>query len=202
MAIDGNPIFKHYNVGDRLQTKALDVPVVFSTHWYSSGFGYRTLSAHELSSAFDLPLWLQPSGEAACNDWLTSESFSKMHPLSLFNVAIDTVLDTLGAADLGVAPSVEGVSHHPMTLADDSGVSLPLIGRYLSHSWVDASLITEKADTADDAGVPTHMWDQRISLVLDVPLFVIETMRKWMFKALLSRANEIFSFVFVPMSWM
>ena len=92
------------------------MPVVFSTHWYNSGFGYRTLSAHKLSSAFDLPLRLQHSGEAACNDWLTSESFSKMHQLSLFNVTMDTVLDALGAVDLGVAPTVEGVSHHPMPL--------------------------------------------------------------------------------------
>jgi hypothetical protein len=57
-----------------------------------------------------------------------------------------------------------------------------LIGKYLPHSWVDDSLITEKAGKADDAGVPIHLWDQRISLVLDVPLLVIETMRKWMFK--------------------
>jgi hypothetical protein len=182
MAIDGNPIFKHYKVGDRLQTKALDVPVVFSTHWYSSGFGYRTLSAHELSSAFDLPLWLHPSGEEACNAWLTSDAFSKMYPLSLFNIVIDTVLDTLGAADLKDAPSNALVSHLPLTLGDDSGVTLPLIGRFLPHSWVDVSLITEKAGKADDAGVPIHLWDQRISLVLEVPLSVIATMRKWLFK--------------------
>ena len=33
------------------------------------------------------------------------------------------------------------------------------MGRWLSNSWIDTSLITEFAKKADNAAVPTHIWD-------------------------------------------
>jgi hypothetical protein len=70
----------------------------------------------------------------------------------------------------------------PVTLVEGFVVKLPLISKYLIQSWVDNSLVMEKAGKLDDAEVPTHPWAQRIAKVLDVPIPVINTVRKWLFK--------------------
>jgi hypothetical protein len=178
-AVNGDPDFKHYKLGDRLRRKELGMHVVFATHWCGSGFGHKKLDAKELSSAFDLPLWMQPTGETAGADWLANGAFEKMNPLMLFNAVLDPALVLIGG-DLSRGPIVKVAM--PEALAEDLGVDLPLIGKYLVHSWVDNALVTKKAGKSDDAGVPTHLWDQRIAQVLDVPVPVIDTMRKWLFK--------------------
>jgi hypothetical protein len=43
---------------------------------------------------------------------------------------------------------------------------LPTLQRFLPHSWVDSTLVTGKASKRDDAGMPSHLSDQR-SPVLD-----------------------------------
>eukprot|EP00978_Attheya_sp_CCMP212_P047073 scaffold421213_cov65-Attheya_sp.AAC.1 len=43
---------------------------------------------------------------------------------------------------------------------------LPLLGVCLSHSWIDSSIVTAKAAKRDNAGIPEHLWNQRIILVL------------------------------------
>ena len=40
---------------------------------------------------------------------------------------------------------------------------IPSLGRYLTHEWIDEKLASAKASKADDAGIPTHMWDMRIT---------------------------------------
>jgi hypothetical protein len=69
VAATGDPPYRHYKVGDWLQQAELELPVVHSTHWCGTGFGRRTLNAQELSSAFDLPLWMQPRDEASSTAW-------------------------------------------------------------------------------------------------------------------------------------
>jgi hypothetical protein len=46
-----------------------------------------------------------------------------------------------------------------------SSTWLPALKKYLPHSWMSAKEST-KAVKNDDAGIPVHMWDQRILLVL------------------------------------
>ena len=60
---------RHYTVSDRLRRKEFLLPVLYATHWCASGYGRRSLSVKELSSAFDLPLWMQPF-EALGERWL------------------------------------------------------------------------------------------------------------------------------------
>ena len=43
-------------------------------------------------------------------------------------------------------------------------------------------MVTEKAGKADNAGVPTQLWDQRVSLVLDVPTRILDIVRKALFR--------------------
>lgn len=51
---------------------------------------------------------------------------------------------------------------------DPQGTWLPGIERYLSHSWIDLSLITEGARKADNAGVPVDLWNFRTCQPLGV----------------------------------
>jgi hypothetical protein len=104
-----------------------------------------------------------------------------MNPSQLFNAVVDQTLPYLRQDDECYAATTvaEGV---PTPLIADCGVNLPLIGKCLVHSWVDNALITEKAGKSDGAGVPTtHLWDQWIVQVLDIPIWVLNTMRKWLF---------------------
>jgi hypothetical protein len=43
---------------------------------------------------------------------------------------------------------------------------LPLLKRWLPHTWADATLITDKASKADDAEVAFSIWDQMILLAI------------------------------------
>jgi hypothetical protein len=139
------------------------------------------LDAQELSSAFDLPLWMQPQDEASSTAWLESGVFRRMNPLQLFSAVVDQTLSFLRKEDeFCEATTVTGEVLKP--LIADYGVDLPLIGKFLVHSWVYNALITEKAGKSDDADVPTHLWDQRIVQVLNIPIWVLNTMRKWLFK--------------------
>jgi hypothetical protein len=170
----------HYTVSDRLRRKELSLPVVYATHWCASGYGRRSLSVKELSSAFDLPLWMQPV-EALGEQWLLGGVFERMTPLSLFNAILDRTLTMIAP----ILPSPEaGLVSSPVvpSIGPDLGVRLPLIGKYLVHSWVDATLVTEKAGKADNAGVPTQLWDQRITLVLAVPVRILNIVRKALFR--------------------
>ncbi len=112
--------------------------------------------------------------------WLESGVFGRMNPLQLFNAVVDQTLPYLRQDNECYAATAvaEGVL---TPLIADCGVNLPLIGNFLVHSWVDNALITKKAGKSDDAGVPTHLWDQRIVQVLDSPIQVLNTMRKWLF---------------------
>jgi hypothetical protein len=102
--------------------------VVFATHWCGSGFGHKKLDAKELSSAFDLPLWMQPTGETAGADWLANGVFEKMNPLMLFNAVLDPALVLLGD-DLSRGPIVEVAM--PEALAEDLGVDLRVPSPFL-----------------------------------------------------------------------
>ena len=68
-----------------------------------------------------------------------------MAPLSLFNAVLDRTLSMIAP----ILPSPE------------------------SGTWVDATHVTEKAGKAANAGVPTRLWDQRVSLVLAVPARIL-----------------------------
>jgi hypothetical protein len=77
-----------------------------------------TRRAKELSSAFDLPLWMQPKGETAGAEWLANGVFEKMNPLMLFNSVLDPALVFIGE-DLSGGPLVR--VEIPVAFAEDFG---------------------------------------------------------------------------------
>jgi hypothetical protein len=136
------------------------------------------LNAKELSSAFDLPLWMKPKGETAGAEWLANGVFAKVNPLMLFSAVLDPALVCIGEGLFG-GPLVKVVI--PVALAANLRVELPFFGKYLVNSWVGSALVAKKAGKANNAEVSTHMWDQQIAQFLDVLIPVIDTMWKWLF---------------------
>jgi hypothetical protein len=86
---------------------------------------------------------MQPKGQASCNEWLATVMFKKMNPLLLFDAVLDQALPFISQAD-----AVEALYKDieiGVILAEEFGVKLPLIGKYLVHSWVDNLFVTERA---------------------------------------------------------
>ena len=54
---------------------------------------------------------------------------------------------------------------------------LPALCKWLSHEWIDSDLVTEKSVKSDSEGVPMHIWDLRISLVLPTSRHALEIIR-------------------------
>jgi hypothetical protein len=125
---------------------------------------------------------MQPKSEAVCRKWLGLGVFERMHPLQLFNAILDTALSCIRKLVADNRPSTVEDFEVPLSLSNKFGVELPLIGKYLVHTWIYNSLVTEKVGKLDGAGVPMHLWDQQIMQVFDVLIPVINTMRKWLFK--------------------
>ena len=64
-------------------------------------------------------------------------------------------------------PAGPGVPGKRIWFRDPPGMSwLPALGKFLPDSWCDDSNIADKAVKADDDSVPTHLWNQRIELVI------------------------------------
>lgn len=111
--------------------------------------GFNTCSAdrHHAMSGLQLA-WLRISILCCC----LRLSWTKLWP---FIGEADEVEDLHKLVDIEIS----------VTLVQGFGVKLPLISKYLVHSWVDTSLVMESAGKLDDTEVPTrYLWDQGILL--------------------------------------
>ena len=149
---------------DLLPFRNLDVPIRLPSRWNPSGFATRRLASTELCSAFDLPKWCLPT-----NRQVSSSFFAKLVPIKAQLTISDLILPIIappgtriGArqlvqlAERPTNPRGEWITHY--------GVGVG----WLPLSWIDSSLITDKAVKTDKASVPVHLWDQRICLPLGV----------------------------------
>ena len=55
---------------------------------------------------------------------------------------------------------------------------IPALKRYLSHAWIDETLITSTASKADNAALPCRLWDARLELVFPGCLPHLNFMRR------------------------
>jgi hypothetical protein len=73
---------------------------------------------------------------------------------------------------------------------------LPLIREFLLHSWVDSTLVSDKAAKRDDAGVPIRLWDQRCSLLLPKCTPALPTLSKFLARALVTHLwDELHAYI-------
>jgi hypothetical protein len=126
-------------------------PIVHETSFFRSGWGVRSLTPDELGIAFGFPAWLRSGG-------LTADMFPLV-PLQILDACIRELL----AAEDFHTPLCAEVYAPP--LPPTEATWLPALQRFLPHTWVPGSLVTDKAVKHDDAAVHTAMWDNRITLV-------------------------------------
>jgi hypothetical protein len=156
-----------YKPSELLHPTDLNRPVLLPTYFSATGWGVRCLTLHELACAFDIPLWIQEN----------SEDLSQLSVL-LYNTPFPPVL--IGAcilhhyAPMFIEAKVDTMDNKPpsaplppsSSISSDQGTYFPDLDRYLPHSWIGESLISDKAVKAEDAEVIHRMWDARIVLVL------------------------------------
>jgi hypothetical protein len=118
------------------------------------------LGLTELACAFDLPSLSHSLVD--CHD-----SFRPLFPLKLLEAPLQHVLTTL-VAKSAPGPSIPTLPPlTPMVVAPFTGQTwLPALGKFLPDAWSDETLISDKAAKADEAPVPSHLWDNRCKLVL------------------------------------
>jgi hypothetical protein len=110
--------------------------------------GGRKLIPEEIRDAFDIPSWLL--------------MFPQVYPIiKLLLSLLDTVQHSVTEQDNHV------LSRLPIPMSSvPASTYLPLLERWLPHTWADATIITDKAAKTDDAEVAFSIWDQHILLVI------------------------------------
>jgi hypothetical protein len=102
--------------------------------------------------AFDFPAWL-------CSGELLPTDFPVV-PIQIMDACLCAVLDTR-AFQTPLAPQIFSMEDSSL----ETATWLPGVEKFLPHSWVDESVITDKAVKHDDTDVHTEMWDWRITLL-------------------------------------
>jgi hypothetical protein len=72
------------------------------------------------------------------------------------------------------------------------GTYLPALEVYLADSWASPDAVSDDDAKADGALVPTHIWDNRITLVLPHTRGALTVMRKHLFRKWCSRIYRSF----------
>lgn len=151
------------SVNDRLRPSNLQQPIIYgATSFCASGWGKRSLTASELADIYGIPVRLKPHIESQ------PSVFSLLVPIGLLHHWLIPLIRA-------PVPSVDSFSVPPPApkrlcpsrhgTTDEIGTWLPTIQKWLPHTWVDASLVTNKAVKADNAGIPVDLWNQRLLLL-------------------------------------
>jgi hypothetical protein len=161
-------------LNDRLHPDHLATPVLYHTHYSATGWGVRPLSVDEVGIAFGLPAWARLAS-------LTLENSFPMVPIQIMDGCLKGILSTVPK----VTPLKTPAPQTALTACHTTW--LPRIQKFLPHSWVDSNLVTDKAVKRDDAGVPTHLWDKRCTLVLPYASPALDLLRKLILRVAVTR---------------
>jgi hypothetical protein len=140
-------------VGSRLNPSDLGQTVRYRSNFYAKEWGSRTLTPDEIGLSFGLPTWLRGNK-------------LERHHLPVVPIQIlDGCLGGLFSDSFALKETLPTPLVRPPRVSSVTSW-LPGIKKYLPHSWMKADTSPTKAVKSDDAGIPIHMWDQRILLVL------------------------------------
>ena len=163
------------HLSDRLHPRRPFQSILIPSRFSPSGYGRRSLSFHELCLAWDMPLWsLPPRVPKQFFTYVSSWS-----PIKSLTAMVDAALSVVPLSDgssLGLSPLPSLI----LPFLDPRGTWLPSLQAWLPPTWIDSSLVTEKAVKVDDSNIPTHLWDLRISLVLHSPISLVDRLRTFM----------------------
>jgi hypothetical protein len=159
---------------DRLHPSDLTKDIVYHTHYSATGWGIRCLSPDEVGIAFGWPAWARRSATGSLTAF-------PCVPLQILDGCLQGLLDGVPRTDPLKTPSL------PPKPSSNDFSWLHRIQKFLPHSWIDSALVTDKAAKRDDAGVPTHLWDRRCSLVFPHLAPTLPILRKWLMRAATTR---------------
>jgi hypothetical protein len=162
------------SVNEWLHPEDLTKQVLYHTNYSATGWGARQLSIDEVGIAFGWPAWARKFNLAL------GPAFPCV-PLQIMDGCLKGILATIPHTNPLKTPLPAG----PVSSSDRSWI--PGIQKFLSHTWVDASLVTAKAVKCNDAGVPVHLWDQRCSLVFPHITPALKTLCYWLTRAATTR---------------
>jgi len=165
-----------------LPIKDLSTPIRLPSLWTSSKFATRSLAGTEMCTAFDLPHWAIPQDKQVYSSFLDG-----IVPLKTHLAVMDQLLPFISTrgAHLGTTP----LDLLPDEAHDSRGVWISHFKRdlgWLPVSWIDSSLVTDKAVKTDKASVPIHLWDKHICLPLQVDYKraakSLPVLRNWLYR--------------------
>jgi len=133
--------------------KALEIPVRYATTFSATGFGFRGLNHIELGRIFGLP--------AQYLFKLEVRDFCFTPVQMLDSLLHQFVQHHFGAVTL--KRSVVTMLPTPLPVLENLPVFLPTLGRVLPQDWRVVKEKEDKAAKADDAAVPLHLWNKRIT---------------------------------------
>jgi len=142
-----------------LPFRAITAPIRIPTTFTATGFGLRILNTTELCHIFGLPSTLHALFELHHFPFV---------PIQILNGLLTNFLDKnklFSPTSLG-RPSSSKRLCVPKPIPDFLPAYLPSLNRSLPPVWSRVDAVTQKAAKADNASVPLHMWDFRIT-----PLF-------------------------------
>ena len=183
----GSYLSKDLCFEDLLNPKYPFQVIRFPCRFSPSGYGRRSLSFGELCLAWDLPLWSVPKRVTKC----FFEFVSTLAPIKSLTAIVDSIIPVLQLPPgdpIGLSP----LRARPALVSDPRGTWLPALNAWLPPTWIDDSLVTEKAVKVDDSDIPTHLWDLRISLVLQSPTLLLDRLRDFMHRVACRRVFRSF----------
>ena len=136
-----------------LHPKSLGTYVRYPSGRAMGGYISRAMDAVELGHMFGLPTWLSQSS-------LDLDCFDSLIPIQMLDGCLRPVLRASNKP-------IEKQFTVPARVVAPRPVEtwLKSIGKTLPGSWIDDSLVTDKAAKEDKSLVPTALWDQRILLI-------------------------------------
>lgn len=155
----------HLHITDRLRPGYLDQPVIYPTHFCASGWGMRPLSPGELADIYGFPVRLKIHIDQQPEVFPLLVPFGLLHSMVLPLLRLPTMPGSGSKLSALSNKRVRLDSLPSVSASDDAGTWLPHIQRWLPHTWIDTSLVTNKAVKADNAGIPVTLWDDRLLLL-------------------------------------
>ena len=152
------------HTSDLLPINNVNSIVRLPSRFTPSGFATRVLAASEICAAFDFPSWCIPT-----NKPIQSTFVSGAFPLKTLITISDLLLDFIAVRGSRVGSTP--LASLPDSTSDPRGAWISHYGKgigWMPLSWIDSSLVTDKAVKTDKASVPIHLWDKRVSLLLNV----------------------------------
>ena len=136
-----------------LHPQQMEVEVRYATSFSHTGFGFRKFSPSEMHHIFGIPSQFEM-------DLLRSEFV--FTPVQILDGLLLSFLDFMFSSVPRVREKVPPLPL-PSVVKNGTPVFLPDLNRHLPQDWCAIDLTADKAAKADDAEVPIHFWNKRIS---------------------------------------